>query len=209
MLAMQTPDIAPTALLPLRSPLPALRAAFLTATALATLTACPGVGGQSPPPAAPLPDTTAAVLGEGTAAPAASALGPKDKPVSIADFRGKILVLYFYPTDFATGATAEAEEFRDDYAKYKKLGAAIVGVSTDDQHSHADFIKRYRIPFPLLSDPNTELASAFRVPIEAGTARHVTFVIDRDGVIRKVWRKVRAWGHSAEVLAAVKSLGGR
>src|SRR4051812_19113014 len=99
--------------------------------AACVLSACPGIGAQQAPPATPVPDGTDAIVAEGTSAPTTTATGPKDKPVSVADFHGKLLVLYFYPTDFAAGATAEAEEFRDDFAKYKKLGAVIVGVSTD------------------------------------------------------------------------------
>jgi peroxiredoxin Q/BCP len=171
--------------------------------ALAGLAGCPGIGAQqaaSPPVAPPAP-----TLDEGAAAPDGTAVGPGEKPVRVSDYRGKPLVLYFYPVDFGSSATAEAEEFKADYPRYRKLGVAVVGVSTDHASSHADFTARYKLPFPLLSDPEGALARAFGVPLEAGTTRHFTFFIDRKGVVRKVWRNVRAWGHSADVLAHLKS----
>jgi thioredoxin-dependent peroxiredoxin len=109
-------------------------------------------------------------------------------------------VVYFYPVDFGSSATAEAQEFKSDHGKYRKLGVTVVGVSTDHTSSHRDFSDRYKLPFPLLSDTDGALAKAFGVPLEAGTTRHYTFFIDRRGVIRKSWSNVRAWGHSAEVL---------
>ena len=145
-------------------------------------------------------------LSEGSAAPDASALGPKGKTVRVSDFRGKVLVLYFYPVDFAAGATAQAEEFRTDHGRYRSLGAVVVGVSTDDVTTHAEFTRKYKIPYPLLSDKDGQLAAAFEVPLRGNTTPHATFVIDRGGTVRKVFRKVRPWGHSAEVLAAVKEV---
>jgi peroxiredoxin len=132
-------------------------------------------------------------------------VGPGEKSVSLADFHGKAVVLYFYPVDFGSSATAEAEEFKAEHAKFKKLGITVLGVSTDHISSHADFASHYKLPFTLLSDPGGALATALGVPLEAGTTRHYTFFIDRHGVIRKVWRNVRAWGHAAAVLEAVKS----
>jgi peroxiredoxin Q/BCP len=156
-------------------------------------------------PAGPPPPPPAPVLDEGAAAPDVAAIGPNEKPVRLSDYRGKPLVLYFYPVDFGSSATAEAEEFKADLAHYRKLGVTVVGVSTDHISSHRDFTARFKLPFPLLSDPEGSLARAFGVPLEAGTTRHYTFFIDRRGVIRKSWKNVRAWGHSAEVLAYVKS----
>jgi peroxiredoxin Q/BCP len=163
------------------------------------------MGARAPAPA-PVADGTEAMLREGTAAPDVAAPGVDGKPVRLSSFHGKVLVLYFYPVDFASGAMALAEELRDDYPKYRKLGATVIGVSTDAPGTHRDFAARYRVPFPLLSDGGGQMAQAFGVPLEAGAARHATFVIDRNGVIRKAWRKVRPWGHSAEVLAFLKTL---
>jgi peroxiredoxin Q/BCP len=171
---------------------------------LTSLSACPGLTGartEPIPAAAPVAPT----LDEGAAAPDGSAVGPTDKIVRISDFRGKPLILYFYPVDFGSSATAEAEEFKSDHARYKKLGVSVVGVSTDDVNSHRDFAARFKLPFLLLSDHEGALARAFGVPLEAGTTRHYTFFVDRHGVIRKVWRNVRAWGHSSDVLTFAKT----
>jgi peroxiredoxin Q/BCP len=156
------------------------------------------------PAAAPAPPPPP-VVQEGTAAPDVAAIGPNEKAVRLSDYRGKPLVLFFYPVDFGASATAEAEEFKSDLASYRKLGVTVVGVSTDHVASHKDFTARFKLPFPLLSDPDGAMAHAFGVPLEAGTTRHYTFFIDRQGVIRKSWKNVRAWGHSADVLGYVKS----
>jgi thioredoxin-dependent peroxiredoxin len=155
------------------------------------------------------PSGVDAMLSEGTAAPDVSALGMRSKPVHLSEFRGKLLVLFFYPMDFAAGATAEVKEFRDDQAKYNRLGVATVGVSMDDVDTHREFAQKNKLPFPLLSDVGGELARAFRVPVEGGTPRHATFLVDRGGVIRHVWKKVRPWGHSAEVLSVVQAIAAR
>jgi peroxiredoxin Q/BCP len=154
-----------------------------------------------PPPAAPAPP----VLEIGAEAPEVPAIGPNEKAVRLSAYRGKPLVVYFYPVDFGSSATAEAEEFKADLPHYRKLGVTVVGVSTDQVSSHKDFSARFKLPFPLLSDPDGSLARAFGVPLEAGTTRHYTFFIDRHGVIRKEWKNVRAWGHSADVLTYAKS----
>jgi thioredoxin-dependent peroxiredoxin len=172
---------------------------------LAVAPGCAAMRAQQAPPPAPVSEVT--VLAEGSPAPDATALGLNDKPVRVADYRGKVLVLYFYPVDFASGSTALAQEFREDHAKYKKLGAVVVGVSTDDVNTHKDFAAKFKLPFPLLADSGGALTRAFGVPLEGGTPRPMTFVIDRHGVIRKVWPKVHPWGHhSDEVLAAIKGL---
>jgi peroxiredoxin Q/BCP len=152
------------------------------------------------------PEPAEHLLAEGSPVPAVSALGADGKSVPVAGGKSKLLVVYFFPLDYAAGATAQAEEFRADYAKYKKLGATIVGVSTDEPRTHQEFTAKYKLPFPLLSDQHGEVARAFGVPVNGGTTRHATFLIDRTGVVRKVWPKVRPWGHSAEVLSALKGM---
>jgi peroxiredoxin Q/BCP len=176
-------------------------------TALFLCAIAPGCAAMQARQAPPPPPPAAPVLAEGAAAPDATAVGLNDKPVHVADFRGKVLVLYFYPVDFASGSTALAQEFREDHPKYKKLGAVVVGVSTDDVNTHKDFAAKFKLPFALLSDSGGALTRAFGVPLEGGTPLPTTFVIDRRGVIRKVWPKVHPWGHhSDEVLAAIKGL---
>jgi peroxiredoxin Q/BCP len=133
-------------------------------------------------------------------------VGSDEKPVALETFRGKLLVVYFYPLDFAAGATAQAEEFRADYPRYRKLGATVVGISTDEPGTHKEFAAKYKLPYPLLSDRGGEVARAFGLPLVGGATRHATFIADRRGVVRKVWPRVRPWGHSAEVLAALRAL---
>jgi peroxiredoxin Q/BCP len=169
-----------------------------------------GVGCATAPPApvttAVVPDDLSKLLPEGTPAPDVAAVDRNGKSRSLAQFRGKPLVVYFYPMDFATGASAQADEFGGDFAKYRRMGASIVGVSTDQPQVHREFADKHKLPYPLLSDPNGDLARAFGVPLQAGTIQHATFLIDRRGVIRKVWPKVHPWGHSREVLDALKQL---
>jgi peroxiredoxin Q/BCP len=152
------------------------------------------------------PDDAPTAIAEGSTLPAASGLDRDGKPVTLGSFHSRLVVVYFYPLDFASGATAEAQEFRDDQAKYRKLGATIVGVSTDEPRTHREFAAKLKIPYPLLSDPSGELAGAFGIPLRGGTTRHATFIVDRHGVVRKAWPHVRPWGHSAEVLAALRDL---
>jgi peroxiredoxin Q/BCP len=176
------------------------------AALLAVLAAGCALSRPAPPPP---PEPPEQLLAEGSPVPAASALGPDGKPVAVGDVRGKFLVVYFFPLDYASGATAEAEEFRADFARYRKLGGTVVGVSTDDPETHKEFTAKYKVPFPLLSDRGGEVARAFGVPVRGGTIRHATFLVDHHGVVRKVWPRVRPWGHSAEVLAAAKALDRR
>jgi peroxiredoxin Q/BCP len=152
------------------------------------------------------PDDAPGAISEGSTLPAASALGTDGKAVSLDSFHSRLVVVYFYPLDFASGATAEAQEFRDDQSKYRKLGATVVGVSTDEPRTHREFAAKLKLPYPLLSDPRGELAGAFGIPLRGGTTRHATFIVDRKGVVRKAWPHVRPWGHSAEVLAALRTI---
>ena len=178
---------------------------LVLAFAIASLGAC-AARGPAPPPPRPIPDDLTTILAEGTAIPEVVGVGTDDKPHPLTRYRGQNLVLYFYPMDFAAGASAQAAEFRADHPKYRRLSAQVVGVSTDPPQSHRDFRDKHKLPFPLLSDPEGRMARAFGVPLQAGTARHATFLIDRRGVIRKVWPTVHPWGHSQKVLAAVKAL---
>jgi peroxiredoxin Q/BCP len=183
--------------------LPILHRGALMALALAGLS-CAALAPRQPPAPPPAPPPPP-VLEAGTEAPDVPAIGPNEKEVRLSKYRGRPLVVYFYPVDFGASATAEAEEFKADLPRYQKLGVTVLGVSTDHVSSHKDFSARFKLPFPLLSDPDGALARAFGVPLEAGTTRHYTFFIDRHGVIRKAWKNVRAWGHSSDVLTYAKS----
>jgi len=136
-----------------------------------------------------------------------------DKTVSLKDFKGTHLVIYFYPKDSTPGCTLEGQDFRDRYADFKKAGADVVGVSRDSVKSHENFKARQAFPFDLLSDQDEALCKQFDVIHEKnmygrkvmGIVRS-TFLIDGNGVLQKEWRKVKVKGHVDEVLAAVKAL---
>lgn len=147
----------------------------------------------------------------GDQAPAFSAETDAGQQVSLSDFRGKKVVLYFYPKDDTPGCTREACSFRDHYQAILDRGAVILGVSADGVDSHARFKEKYGLPFPLLADPDRTIIEAYGVWKErtASDGRTVmgiertTFVIDERGVITHVFPKVKVDGHTAEVLAAL------
>ena len=123
---------------------------------------------------------------------------------SPADYHGHWLVLYFYPKDFTPGCTTEVCTFRDDIAKLRKAGARVVGISLDDVKSHAEFARKYHVPFPLLSDADTTVAAAYGVLASRGGshyARRTTFLIDPQGKVAKVYEDVDPEKNSAQVLA--------
>ena len=130
--------------------------------------------------------------------------------VSLADFLGKKrVVLFFYPKDDTPGCTAEACTFRDEYDAFAEAGAEVLGVSADSTESHARFARNHRLPMTLLSDPGGAVAAAYGVargPLGLLPGR-VTFVIDRDGVVRHVFEsRLRATAHVREALSALVAL---
>lgn len=133
--------------------------------------------------------------------------------MSLADFKGKKIVLYFYPKDDTPGCTTEACDFRDSQEDFSKLNAVVVGVSKDALNSHEKFIAKYKIPFVLLSDTDLKLMEAFGVWKEKtmygktalGVSRS-TFLIDENGVLVKAWLNVKATGHVGKVLEELKNL---
>lgn len=136
-----------------------------------------------------------------------------DQQLRLADFAGRILVLYFYPRDNTPGCTQEGEAFRDLYPQFQQAGAEIVGVSRDSLRKHENFRAKYDFPFHLISDADEKLCVAYDVLKEKTLygRKHIgiersTFVIDGDGIIRNVWRGVKVADHAGEVLAAVRSL---
>lgn len=125
----------------------------------------------------------------------------------LADYRGKWLVLYFYPKDDTPGCTKEACAFRDDLQQISELGAQVVGVSVDDSESHAEFAKKYHLPFPLLADKNTETAARYGALMNLGfmkIARRYTFLIDPQGKIAKVYLSVETSRHSKQIIDDLK-----
>ena len=152
-------------------------------------------------------------LREGVAAPDFEAPSSDGGTVRLSALRGKIVVLYFYPKDETPGCTKEACSFRDSFGEMKSLGAVVLGVSKDDLKSHDKFKKKYNLPFPLLSDPDGKILTAYgcwkKGSVFGRTAlgmNRSTFLIGPDGIIRKIWRDVSVNGHDQAVLAAVKAL---
>lgn len=139
-------------------------------------------------------------------------LASNGKEVSLADYRGKKLVIYFYPKDMTPGCTAESCDFRDFNGEFAKHNAEVVGISPDDLSSHEQFVSEYKLPFLLLSDPDHSVSELFGVWKELswrgktflGVERS-TFLIDEEGVLIREWRSVNVEGHAAEVLEAVKA----
>ena len=133
--------------------------------------------------------------------------------VTLSALRGKPVVLYFYPKDDTSGCTAQACGFRDSFPDYGKTGAAVIGVSRDSVASHDKFKKKYELPFTLASDETGKVTEEYGVWVEKsmygrkymGIDRS-TFLIDKDGVVRNVWHKVKVPGHVAQVLKAVSEL---
>ena len=146
---------------------------------------------------------------EGTTAPAFKTTDATGEPVNLKDFRGKKVVLYFYPKDDTPGCTKEACSFRDAFSKFKKQGITILGVSPDSEKSHQKFTAKYKLPFTLLADTDHSIADAYGVYGEKkfmgrtymGIHR-TTFLIDEKGKIKKVFEKVKPEDHADEVLGA-------
>jgi peroxiredoxin Q/BCP len=135
--------------------------------------------------------------------------------VRLKDFRGKFVVLYFYPKDDTPGCTKEACQFRDAETAFAQAGAVVLGVSLDDEASHRKFIAKHRLPFSLLCDLDGQVSKTYGVYKQKqlygrtywGIERS-TFIIDGRGVVRAVFRKVKVDGHAQEVLAALKQVTG-
>ena len=146
---------------------------------------------------------------EGSAAPAFTLPSQEGAQVSLDQFKGKWVVLYFYPKDFTSGCTIEAHNFQRDIDKYTQMNAVIVGVSVDTVDSHKSFCTKEGLNFKLLADPNHTVVEKYGSTMEYnGTtmAARNTFLIDPTGVIRKVYVKVSPQGHSDEVLAELQKL---
>jgi thioredoxin-dependent peroxiredoxin len=145
----------------------------------------------------------------GAAAPAFNLTTNEGKQVSLADFKGKWVVLYFYPKDFTSGCTLEAHNFQRDLAKYDAANAVILGVSVDTADSHKEFCAKEGLNFKLLSDSEAKVSEQYGSVMEYNGAKlsaRNTFIIDPHGKIVKVFEKVKPAGHSEEVLAALASL---
>jgi peroxiredoxin Q/BCP len=153
------------------------------------------------------------VLKEGDQAPQFRLKADDGAEVSLAGLRGKPVVLYFFPKAQTPGCITEASEFRDMKKQFDKAGAVILGCSADSVAAQAKFRTNYKLTFPLLSDPEFSAIEAYgarRMKMFLGRSFlgivRSTFLIDREGRIAKIWEKVRAKGHAADVLAAIEAL---
>ena len=154
-----------------------------------------------------------ASLKPGDKAPAFSMQTETGEKIALKDFKGKKLVLYFYPKDDTPGCTKEAIAFTDDIAKFSRAGAAVVGVSRDTAAKHQKFKDKHALKVTLGSDEDGKVTNAYGVWVKKknygreymGIERS-TFLIDEKGKIAEIWRKVRVNGHAEDVLAAVKAL---
>ena len=152
-------------------------------------------------------DTSVAQLEEGAAAPDFALPTDDGRTVKLSDYKGKqTVVLYFYPKDETPGCTKQACAFRDSFADFRKANVEVLGVSVDDVESHKAFKKNQRLTFTLLADDKKEVSTAYGVLTSSGYSRRVTFIIDKDGVIRKIYRNVDPALNAAETLAFAKSL---
>ncbi|NTV04969.1 MAG: thioredoxin-dependent thiol peroxidase [Chlorobiaceae bacterium] len=147
------------------------------------------------------------ILEEGVKAPAISANDQDGKPVTLEEYRGRKVILYFYPKDDTPGCTKEACAFRDNFPKFNIAGVEVLGVSIDNEIKHKKFSEKYQLPFRLVSDPDKQIVEAYGVwglkkfmgREYMGTNR-VTYLINEDGVIEKVWPKVNPAQHAEELL---------
>ncbi len=147
------------------------------------------------------------MLKEGTKAPVFTLPDESGNPVSLSDFTGKKVVVYFYPKDNTPGCTRQACAFAAAYEDFKKIDVAVIGISKDSQRSHTNFIKKYDLPFILLSDPEREAIEAYDVWKEKkmygktsmGVVR-TTYIINEEGIIEKVFEKAKPDTNAAEIL---------
>jgi peroxiredoxin Q/BCP len=171
--------------------------AFLLVFVVAAVLACNPVNAISEMPAV------------GAPAPAFNLVNNEGKQVSLNDFKGKWVVLYFYPKDFTSGCTLQARNFQRDLAKYDAANAVILGVSVDTAESHKEFCAKEGLNFKLLSDPEAKVSQQYGSVMEYNGAKlsaRNTFIIDPQGKVAKVFEKVNVRVHSEEVLATLASL---
>ncbi len=151
---------------------------------------------------------------EGQTAPDFALENAEGETVRLSDFRGRKVVLYFYPKDDTPGCTQEACSFRDSLERVQSLGAVVLGVSPDSVASHRKFAAKHGLNFPLLADPDTTVAQQYGVWVKKSMygreymgIERTTFILDENGVVRKVFPKVKVKGHAEEVLKALEEMG--
>ena len=182
-----------------------LRIVLLLAVVVVLIVLVPRLLSHSPSPS------------EGSVAPDFTLPSQEGSPVSLKDYRGKWVVLYFYPKDGTSGCTLEAHNFQRDLEKYKAANAVVLGVSLDTADSHKGFCTKESLTFKLLADPNHKVVDAYGVPLKTFTdprsnapvtiAMRHTFLIDPSGKVVKTWEVTDIPNHSADVLAAIAAGG--
>ncbi len=152
------------------------------------------------------------MLNVGDQAPDFTLKNDAGEDVTLSSFRGKPVILYWYPRDNTAGCTAEACSFRDAYGEFERAGAVVLGASADDVKSHTKFKAKYSLPFTLLSDPDHQVAEQYGVwgvkksmGKEYEGIHRVTYLIDEQGIVKQVWPKVKPEGHADEILATLQS----
>ncbi len=140
-------------------------------------------------------------LAVGTKAPAFTTKDDEGKTVSLRDFAGKVVVLYFYPKDDTPGCTRQAQSFRDNYEQYQDKEMVVLGVSMDDEASHKQFKEKYGLPFQLLVDTDGALTKAYDVE-GGGYSKRVTYIIDGEGTISHVDANVNTSTHAEDILSS-------
>ena len=153
--------------------------------------------------------TQSSELQVGQAAPSFELQDQHGKVHRLADYLGQWVILYFYPKNDTPGCTKEACEFRDDYKVLRAANSQVLGISIDNSDSHADFAKKYQLPFPLLADIQGDTARDYQALLNLGVfklAKRHTFIIDPQGVIQVIYRKVDAKSHSDQIIDDLKKL---
>ena len=152
------------------------------------------------------------MLEVGDTAPVFTLKDDTGQDVSLSDFRGKPVILYWYPRDDTPGCTVEACSFRDAYREFQDAGAVVLGASADTVQSHAKFKQKFSLPFPLLADPDHAVADQYGVwgpkkmmGREFEGINRITYLIDANGIVKQVWPKVKPEGHADEILAALRN----
>ncbi len=143
----------------------------------------------------------------GDMAPDFTLLTDEEKPVKLSDLRNKKVILYFYPKDHTPGCTKQACDFRDHFARLKKLNVDVFGISKDSSKTHTKFKEKHQLPFTLLVDDNADVCEAYGVINKKSLfgktflgIQRSTFLIDEKGIIRAIWRKVKVSGHVEQIL---------
>ena len=139
-------------------------------------------------------------LSVGTTAPDFTAKDDMGKTVTLSEFKGKTVVLYFYPKDDTPGCTKEAQSFRDNHEEYQDKDIVVLGVSMDDEVSHQAFKEKYGLPFTLVADPDGIITKAYDVDA-GGYSKRVTYIINSDGIVDKVFESIKTETHAQDILA--------